>query len=366
MSPTREAGGLRGNIYYWKCDRPAAFYGVLRRPDATRDAELREGLREIVREAFPGPLEIEEAGGEGTHRTFLLRHAGRTYFARVEDGPERDDHLEMESRVMGAVLAAGLPVPRVVFCDVTRRRAPLAVQVITYFDVPDLNRLFRSGAFSVAPLAGEIGRSVARWQAIPVEGFGPIAKVGDDGVLRGFHATYAEYFTLHLERHLHLLRQGEFLSQQETDRVRNLIGEHQKLLEVGRPCLVHKDLALWNILGTADGVTAFIDWDDAIGGDVTDDLSLLACFHSGDFFQAAFRGYREERGLPVDFSARFWLHLLRNMIVKAVIRLGGGYFDQVAGNFLMPQGGRALREVTREKLLTACRGLQEDRPLSDF
>ncbi|MFN9915135.1 MAG: phosphotransferase, partial [Pirellulaceae bacterium] len=39
------------------------------------------------------------------------------------------------------------------------------------------------------------------------------------------------------------------------------------MLNLPLGCLVHKDLALWNILGTRDQIAAFIDFDDAISGD---------------------------------------------------------------------------------------------------
>jgi aminoglycoside phosphotransferase (APT) family kinase protein len=126
-------------------------------------------------------------------------------------------------------------------------------------------------------------------------------------------------------------------------------------------CLVHKDLALWNILGTEREIHDFIDFDDSIAGDPVDDLSLLACFHDAAFLRRAFEGYESVRGLPEHHLRRFWLHLLRNMIVKAVIRVGAGYFDRDDGFFLIGSGssGASLREITLSRLATALRGLRE-------
>ena len=97
------------------------------------------------------------------------------------------------------------------------------------------------------------------------------------------------------------------------------------LLELSEGCLVHKDLAFWNILGSNTEIIAFIDWADAISGDPTDDLSLLACFHPGEVVLSAIEGYKRVRRLPVNFEQRFWLHLLRNISFKAVIRVKGDY-----------------------------------------
>jgi len=356
----------RRSIYYWKCDRPQAFHGVLRVTTAEEDAALLKGVRQILKNAFSEPFELLPGVGEGTHRTFQLHHQEKTYFVRVEDGPEGDTHLETESHILRALSKINIPVPHVYFCDVSRKEAPFSVQVITHYPTSDLNRLYRKEKFSLLPIAEDIGNFVARWQALPLANFGPLEKSEIDKTLRGFHPCYADYFTLHLDRHFRFLGDKGFLASSEIREMQQAIEMHKCLLEIEKPCLVHKDLALWNILGTAKGIVAFIDWDDAIGGDVADDLSLLGCFYSWEFLQHALRGYERERPLPPDFSQRFWLHLLRNMLVKAVIRIGAGYFDQTQSNFLMAAGGDSLRRTTHEKLLVACRGLKENRPLTDL
>ncbi|MEY5010576.1 MAG: hypothetical protein RLZZ253_1715, partial [Verrucomicrobiota bacterium] len=144
------------------------------------------------------------------------------------------------------------------------------------------------------------------------------------------------------------------------DEIHAEIEKHHSLLDLSQGCLVHKDLALWNILGTRDEIAAFIDFDDSIAGDPMDDLSLLACFHDASFLESAFTGYASIRPLPADWLRRFWLHLLRNMIVKAVIRVGAGYFDRSEGFFLIPHGasGGTLREWTHARMNTALNGLR--------
>jgi hypothetical protein len=96
-----------------------------------------------------------------------------------------------------------------------------------------------------------------------------------------------------------------------------------------------------------------------------DDLSLLGCFHDGRVLSRVLEGYTAVRPLPEESRRRFWLHLLRNMIVKAVIRVGAGYFERTDRFFLIDSGntGADLRVSTHERLATALRGLREDRPI---
>ena len=119
---------------------------------------------------------------------------------------------------------------------------------------------------------------------------------------------------------------------------------------------------LWNILGAPGKIAAFIDWDDAVSGDAMDDISSMACFHGGDVVGRILAGYAEVRPLPPEYRRRFWLHLLRNMITKAVIRVGAGYFKRTDGFFLIGAGssGPGLREATEQRLDAAFYGLRND------
>ena len=54
--------------------------------------------------------------------------------------------------------------------------------------------------------------------------------------------------------------------------------------------------------------------------------------------------------------------MLRNMIVKGVIRVGAGYFQRDGGLFLIGRGGTGvdLRRLTVDRIERALRGLRDD------
>ncbi len=399
----------RRDIYYWKCDRPAAFHGTQTRGEV--NAKMEQQLREALQHHFDARVVVLSPGtGQGTHLTWNADVDGKSMFVRVENGPEKDGHLAVESAVLDRVRDAGVLTPRVYACDATRSRVPFAWQALERIAAPDLNHWFKQDALEVPRIAFEVGRAVAKWQSMSFEGFGVLYSVGWEcraaGLLnalatpshdfptalesvqqrdvlnpsgnlakdnfdaarsnapnipnlQGCHATYADYFHLRLGEHLRFLAARGFLSG--GDEIMTEIENHRALLDLPQGCFVHKDLALWNILGTRDQIAAFIDFDDAIIGDPMDDLSLLACFHDAAFLQRAFEGYQSVRALPEHHLRRFWLHLLRNMIVKAVIRVGAGYFDRDDGFFLIGSGssGASLREMTHSRLALALRGLRE-------
>jgi len=355
----------RRRIYYWKCDRPAAFHGTDQ--ERRRDAS-REQLAAVLAERFPGQeIALRPAAGQGNHITWRATIAATEYFIRLEDGPEHDDYIEVESRVLADVRELGVPAPRVYGVDASRRRVPFAWQLLEDIPCPDLNQLFKEGRLDTARVAHQIGAAVATWQGLRPDGFGPF----DPEILRrenrlyGFHRRYEDYFRLHLERHLEFLVQREFLPPADAAAIRREIEQHRGLLQLDQGCLVHKDLALWNVLGDQQHIAAFIDFDDAIAGDPLDDLALLACFHDGAFLQRACDGYRSVRPWPADGLRRFWLHLLRNMLFKAVIRVGAGYFERNDSFFLIGAGtsGAGLRQFTWERMATALRGLRAESSL---
>ncbi len=359
----------RKAIYYWKCDRPSAFQTL--NTSGISENELRhigESLMLLLGKKFgDAGFSLSPGGGQGNHLTFRAESDRGIYFVRVENGPESDNYMEIEARVLDVVRAAGVPTPVVYAVDSSRREVPYSYQFLEHFNEPDLNRWHKAGELNLTGIARNIGQNIAKWQSVKPPGFGPFDPdvLKEQGAIKGLHQHYPGYFFLNLHKHLAFLVANEILSGDESEEILAVINESRHLLDLKEGCLVHKDLALWNILGTPHGIKAFIDWDDTISGDPTDDLSLLACFHTGEVVNAAIEGYREVRPLPEDFYPRLWLHLLRNMIVKAVIRVGGGYFNKRNDFFLIGAGdsGLSLKEITRQRIYAAMEGLSANKEI---
>lgn len=356
------ATSTREGIYYWKCDRRAAFHGTAQGA-ARQRPELAAHVRELVAGHFGREAqELRDGGGQGNHVTFVVQVGDQEYFVRLEDGPEGDDYLAIESLVMASVRDAGVPTPRVHASDASRSWFPFAWQILDRVPHPDLNQHFKAGTLDAPRIARQLGVLIARWQGVPVEGFGPfrVTTATSGGRLVGLHATYPDYHFTRLAAHLAFLQERQLLSAVQVARIEEAFVRHRSLLELQTSCLVHKDLALWNVLGSPREIAAVIDWDDCIGGDPIDDLSLLGCFHGGEFLRMAFEGYASVRPLPADAARRFWLHLLRNMIFKAVIRVGAGYFDHGSSFFLVAGSGPSLREQTLDRIDRAVTALRAE------
>jgi fructosamine-3-kinase len=358
----------RENIYYWKCDRPSAFFAI---KGENGSALIEEGISKALTDYFgDGDFVLSPAGGQGNHLTYTATRGGIDLFVRIENGPEGDEYMEVESAVMDRVRAVGVPTPRIWAVDAWRERYPFAWQLMERVPCSDLNQLYKAGLLDTQSVFRGLGELIARWQRITAPGYGPFSStvLRGEGRLAGLLPSYRDYYTLNLERHLGFLVSKGFLDGGRAREIDGLISASSDYLDISRGCLVHKDIALWNVLGDKDTIRSVIDWDDSISGDPTDDLSLMGCFHSGDEMRALIAGYIEASPLPDDFESRFWLHMLRNMIFKAVIRVGAGYFDKGNNFFLInsPEGGQSLRRETLDRIAAACEGLRGDKNIFEL
>lgn len=363
--------GTRKNIYYWKCDRPSAFFAI-KEGNEGNAKEVQEELGVLLTNYFGSEhFSLSSAGGQGNHLTFLASRNNESYFVRVENGPEKDDYMEVETTIINRVHDIGIPTPNIYAVDSSRIKYDFAWQIMENVEFSDLNRIYKSHKLQTRTVMRELGTYIARWQSISTDGFGPynsdILRV--DGRLEGLYSTYRDYYMLNIEKHFDFLVQHSFLTKEKADSFLGAVVANLKFLDISRGCLVHKDLALWNVLGTEDCIKAVIDWDDTISGDPTDDISLMACFHSKEEMNALIEGYQEIKPLPENFIPRFWLHLMRNMLFKAVIRVGAGYFKKDSNYFLInsgSEGGLGLHNFTLSRLELAYEGLTELKSMDDL
>jgi aminoglycoside phosphotransferase (APT) family kinase protein len=361
----------RQNIYYWKCDRESAFSGENKDKSKQEILEIEDSIQVVLSNYFRDKTStIKSTNSQGNHMIYKVDHKNRKYFFRLESGSEGDSYMEIEANVLNKIRAIGIPAPIVYEFDSTRSKVSFAYQIMEFINYPDLNSLNKMNPINLLQIAEVIGEYMGKWQSIRFKGYGPfnIKTLRQTGKLVGLHRHYKDYFLMNFEKHLQFLTDNSFFVNSEAEQIRQVVKTNEKFLSLDEGCLVHKDIALWNILGDENTIRAVIDWDDTISGDPIDDISLLACFHSEDVILKVIKGYEKVKGkLPEDYLPRFWLHLLRNMIVKAVIRVGGDYFNKQDDFFLIDTGlnGASLYTITINKIHKAVEGLIDHKQIKN-
>lgn len=357
---------MRHNIYYWKCDNPLTSAQKKRVyfKDKYQRRDLTDTVAAACRRVFGSPsTRVEPMHVDGNHAAFVVRHGGRDYFFRADDGSSDDDYMLAESAVMRLADSAGVPVPRVLHTDVSRSHSPFRFQIMEYIPDASLNVHHKQGTLDLEAVARQLGRYLRRCHAIPLAGFGFIdtREYQRTGTVRGLDSAYPDYFHKRLADHLKYLRQHTFLSDAACAEIQHLFQRHESRLQRPQGMLVHRDPAFWNILGTPDRITAIIDWDDAVSGDPADDLGILFCFHDDRFLDTVLAEYASAGSLDEDFMLRIRLHTLRNMLWKTKIRHALGYFEKSRDFFLnTPDVQSSLKEDTLHRLQTALDRVRRD------
>lgn len=347
---------LRNNIYYWKCDSPLSIEE--KRKSYFKEKYNGSDIKNVVRAACTEhfgimPSDIKAAGCDGNHFAYIVNYPDRNYFFRADDGSSGDDYMLAESALMRLASAEGIPVPEVYNTYVELKRYPVRFQIMDLIMGKSLSVYHKNNELQVDKIAYELGMYLRRLHTIRMDGFGFVDTdlLKKDGTVRWLERKYPDYFNKRLDDHLDYLSKNNLLTPETIDEIRQLFRKYSSLLNLDAGVLVHRDLALWNVLGTPDRITAIIDWDDAVGGDPADDLGILQCFYEEDFMSHVFSGYFGNEKMSQDFKIRIWLHTLRNMLWKTMIRDYMGYFKKGKDFFLSGNTGDiSLKEYTFLKI----------------
>ncbi len=355
----------RRTAYYWKCDEPTALSTVPfdEQNDGSTD-DWTACATEIARDVFGDSLLTVEPGpSHNRHLTYLLHCDGATYFLRSDVSGVPDDYMLAESHLMELLRARGVPVPAVLATDVSRSRWPLIYQICEWVPYSSLHLYDQRNELDRVAIAEQLGASLATVHDVTAPGYGYVdtQALAETEVMRGLDASYTDYFTRRLEDHLDELAASGLMPLKEVDAICDLIHRHLPLTQLAQGCVVHRDVAFWNVLGEPQCVRAIIDWEDAVLGDPADDVGVFNCFYDQTTVQALLRGYTRDRTLADEFLPRVWLHTLRNMVWKAALRHRMNYFDTANGAFILSRENTVcLRTFTLERIREAVRFLQEE------
>ncbi|PVZ05826.1 phosphotransferase family protein [Actinomycetospora cinnamomea] len=269
---------------------------LARRLSAVADAPVAvDGLRRLTAGASRETWSFTAAHADGTRRDLVLR--------RDPPGADRPDGMALEAASIAAADAAGVPVPPLVDSgtDATTVGAPYLVTA--HVEGETLGpRLLREDRYAQARagLAAELGRTLARIHAIPLDDVPGLAAADPVEHLRttvdglGEPLPTVEIALRWLERHRP---------------------------EVVPEAVVHGDFRLGNLIVDETGLRAVLDWELVHRGDPREDLGWLSvkCWRFGAPLPVAglgtldelLDGYAEVAGERPDAEAVRWWQVHR-------------------------------------------------------
>ncbi len=354
---------LRKNIYYWKCDSPQSEDD--KRSLYFKDKYNIPGIEQHVKDACSeyfgdAAASVKAAGCDGNHFAYIVSRPEGKYFFRADSGSSQDEYMLAEAVFMKLTADAGLPVPELYHTDISMERHPLRYQIMALAEGQALNYFHKNGSLDLDSIASQLGEILRRLHSIKLDGFG---FMNTDELKKGnticLDYAYKDYFYNCLDRHLFYLESKSLLASCDIADIKAVFKDNESLLKLEFGSLVHRDMALWNVLGFRERITAVIDWDDAVSGDPADDIGMLGCFYDSEFIEQLLLSYDPEAKLGASFRRRITLHTLRNMLWKTMIRDYMGYFERDSEFFLINSENKSsLKDFTLGKLFAALNELR--------
>jgi len=193
---------------------------------------------------------------------------------------------------------------------------------------------------------------------IGTELYSPGDVAWEEKELKGIDSSWKTYFEKCLKRHLSYLGKNNIFDRGILDQITTILAENADLLQLKSGSLLHRDFALWNILGSSDRITTLIDWDNAVIGDAADDIAIMNCFMDRAYMDHLLDAYSQTHPIDKTFNRRISFYTLRNMLWKTMIRHYMRYFDKDESFFLTKNSeGISLKEFSILKITTAIKEL---------
>ena len=204
-------------------------------------------------------ITLERAGG--ARESVILRQVGDANLAADPDAAEN------EARVLDALSRTGLPVPRALHLDQSRRLLPRPFLVVTFLEgAPDYDPSDRTGA------AQQMAGFLARLHAIDTGRDDLVAVPRRHGPLDG--------------------------PSSRSDRLPGAFRGARELLEASSPppvrnpeALLHGDFWAGNVLWRDGRLSGVVDWEDAAVGDPLADLAIARVDMSWGFGREAMEAF---------------------------------------------------------------------------
>jgi len=259
------------------------------------------------------------------NETYLVNDAS---VLRVNTRDGQFAKFRNESLAYDLLTGSGLPVPRVVSLDESRRLLPYDYMVVTRLPGSNLRESWQSfDAAQLSRLAWEAGRALARLHGITLAGFGPLHRLAD----RPF-GTWHEYFHDYAGRYLARARERGVLDDDLHARLIAVLDRESPLLaRVTTGVLVHSDYHYENILQTGGTLSGLLDFEWALSGDPAFD------FVAGDVREAMIpgseahfvAGYTTVRFLDTEHGRRVPLYRLFALVEAAATRAMQNETDEI-------------------------------------
>lgn len=290
-------------------------------------------IKKLVSEKFSDRsiTSIDEDEVGGSHNTHFVKFDNddevvvKTSEEDLDHLPEVERGFEIEAQILEFVdEETDLPVPKVYFADTSRKQFDFRYLITeklrgknlkNFHDYPQNKNLYL-----------EIGSKLGKLHnSIQLSSAGSIKISGGEEGLDVDQESWKVLFRDLVWNFTGILEETDF--EDLIEPMRKSVEENLEVLDNREEfCLLHCEMAPWNILGNEEEITGVLDWERSIAGDPEYDLFLTERFLSipspttgelherkDEIIETFYKGYRKEREIDEGWKDRRTLYRIANL-----------------------------------------------------
>lgn len=245
----------------------------------------------------------------------------RDLVLRANLGPvEPETVLLTEKLIAEKITRFGVPVNKIIYVDVSRKKYPFDFQIQEKFTGLDPEIIFTGSQKDYDRISFQLGQTVAKMSDINFEKFGRFDnKKSLEGVLAGTKNRHSDYIFVQLEENLKNIFDAGFLSKNNLASILKIFEKSKLLMDIKKGSLVHYDLADHNLRydpRTFD-LKVLFDWESAVSSDPLLDLASAPTWKTlYPREEKIIEGFKSLKKLPDDFKDKMNIYRLRTILWK--------------------------------------------------
>lgn len=316
----------RRGIFYPKTDFDFDLETLRQRKNSAGEAALPR-LRSLIEELGEEVASIQFQENAGTcHALYLVQtNRRKLYFKAALEAPAFG--FTLEAWAMRKLRQLGLPSLEISAFDVLTHSIGVPFLLVEAARGQALRELENPETQAMPePLLFELGKTLAAIHQVQCKGAGLLDPGSLEKIPSGLHQTWRDYIQLNLAQHIHTCRDIGAINDVESGEIEKAFDS--PVLETAPIQLLHGDPGHHNLFTNGAGITAIIDWEDALAGDPVFDIAYWGTFVRDEMRARFLDGYGLIAKLPADFEQRYWLYYLRVAVSKTVHRHRFGAKDR--------------------------------------
>ncbi|MEP7113984.1 MAG: glycosyltransferase [Ilumatobacteraceae bacterium] len=260
----------------------------------SQEPDSRE-IAAIVETLLGTPVsEFRPIGSETDCLLWEFRMGADRAIAKAGRSPDTSS-VALEAWALSQARDLGVPVPRVLALDTTRRRLAADIMVLEYASGRPLSTVEMSGT-DKDDLLAQLGQWVRVIHGVKLEGHGTLDEsvFRTRGLVRGFFEQWKDAVLWHVDYGLPYLETKGLLDGLMVQSIRDLIEQRSDLLVNHEwPRLLHGDLGWTHVFVSDDGrqLTSLIDFGNRQAGDPAWEFARLSITEGMSALPPVLRGY---------------------------------------------------------------------------